>query len=103
MRCDRLVRRGLLVGLVLWLPACNATFERKDTLGYAAGDAVAWNKAVHVIDPWPAASADTSIPVSGRRVAAAIERYETAGAVPVVAAPPAGLVPLVPLAPGATP
>jgi hypothetical protein len=84
------------------LSACQSAFERKDTLGYASGDAIAWNKAVHTIDPWPAASADTAIPVSGRRVAAAIERYENGGAPPAQGGPP-GLVPLIPMAPGPTP
>jgi hypothetical protein len=96
------IHLGLTAGILTALSACQSSFERKDTLGYAAGDAVAWNRTVHTIDPWPAASADTTIPVSGRRVAAAIERYETGGSAPVAAAPQ-GLVPLVPIAPGPTP
>jgi hypothetical protein len=100
MQPTRLLRLAVLSGLVGALPACQSNFERKDPIGYAAGDAVAWNRSVHTIDPWPAASADTTIPVSGRRVAAAIERYEAGGA-PPVAAPPAGLVPIVPITPGA--
>ena len=96
------LRLSVLAGIVATLSACQSAFERTDRLGYAAGDAIAWNKAVHTIDPWPAASVDTAIPVSGRRVAAAIERYETGGAVPGSAAPPP-MMPLVPIAPGATP
>ena len=94
MRWIRPLRLCLATALTVALAACNATFARKDTLGYAAGDAVAWNKAVHTIDPWPAASADTTRPVSGRRVARAIEAYE-AGDAP----PPAGQVLLAPMAP----
>ena len=102
MRRRASIRLGLLAGVLTTLSACQSAFERKDTLGYGAGDAVAWNRTVHTIDPWPAASADTTIPVSGRRVAAAIERYENGGPAPL-AAPPPGLVPLVPIAPGPTP
>jgi hypothetical protein len=102
MQHTRLLRLVLVGGMAAALPACHSTFERKDTIGYAAGDAIAWNKSVHTIDPWPAASADTTIPVSGRRVAAAIERYENGGAPPAVAAP-AGLVPMVPVPAGPMP
>ena len=84
MQHTRLLRLASWAAMRRTPPGLHSTFERKDTLGYAAGDAIAWNKSVHTIDPWPAASADTTIPVSGRRVAAAIERYENGGA------PPAG-------------
>jgi hypothetical protein len=49
---------------------------RRESISCQAGDAIAWNKAVHTVDPWPAGSGNTTIPVSGRRVAAAVGRYE---------------------------
>ncbi|HEY8567035.1 MAG TPA: hypothetical protein VIL65_16170 [Beijerinckiaceae bacterium] len=83
------------LGAIAALGACNDYVARKDTIAWSAGDAVAYNKAIHVIDPWPPASADTRIPTSGRRVADAIERYEVranvmgngggGGAVPIAA------------------
>jgi hypothetical protein len=51
-------------------------FTRHDTISYQAGDDVAANKAIQIIDPWPDYAADTRIPTSGRRVARAIENYE---------------------------
>jgi hypothetical protein len=83
------------------LTACNG-LERKDTLGYAAGDAVAWNRATHTIDPWPPYASNTNIPVSARRVAAAIERYE-AGPEAASGPAPIGIVPMAPIPPGAAP
>jgi hypothetical protein len=94
------IRLCLSGAVVAALPACQSTFARKDTIGYAAGDAIAWNKAIHTVDPWPLSSADTTIPVSGRKVAAAIERYENHGTEPVPGPAPVSLVPVVPLAPG---
>jgi hypothetical protein len=103
MSCIPLIRLALICASALMLAACQSTFARRDTIGYAPGDAVAWNKAVHTIDPWPATSNDTAIPVSGRKVAAAIERYETHGDVPPPLQTPAALVPVVPIPPGAGP
>lgn len=70
-------RAAALLVLAPTLAGCEHVLSRRDGIAPGGGDAVAWNRAVHTIDPWPAASADTTIPVSGRRVAAAIERYET--------------------------
>jgi hypothetical protein len=98
-----LLRLAMIGAVIALLPACQSTFARQQSIGYAAGDAVAWNKSVHTIDPWPLASLDTTIPVSGRKVAAAIERYELQGAEPVSGPPPAGLVPVAPIAIGPTP
>jgi hypothetical protein len=84
------------------LAGCQDRLQRHETVSLDAGDAIAWNKAVHTIDPWPRASADTRIPVSGRRVARAIEAYENGGVPPGEGAPPPiTLVPMAPFAPGA--
>ncbi|HEU4519199.1 MAG TPA: hypothetical protein VFS03_06765 [Microvirga sp.] len=83
------------------LAACQ-TLMRRETVSLQAGDAVAWNRAVHAIDPWPPGSDDTTIPVSGRRIARAIEAYE-AGAPPAGDSSPLSMTPVVPLVPGAGP
>jgi len=70
----------LILAVAGCLAGCQDYYARRDALTLHSGDAVAWNKAVHVVDPWPAASADTNIPVNGRRVAIAIEKYENRGA-----------------------
>jgi hypothetical protein len=73
-------RLMVVVGGLCTLTACqDAKYEylsRHDRISYQAGDAVAANQAIHVIDPWPDYAADTRIPTSGRRVARAIEYYE---------------------------
>ncbi|WP_460449286.1 hypothetical protein [Alsobacter sp. SYSU BS001988] len=71
--------RWLALGGLLALAGCQESLARRDAISFAAGDAIAYNKAVHIIDPWPAASVNPDIPTSGRRVADAIERYENHG------------------------
>jgi hypothetical protein len=72
-----LFRTAALLCVAIPLAGCNHWLARSETISYQAGDAVAWNRAVHTIDPWPVASADTTIPTSGRRIATVIERYES--------------------------
>jgi hypothetical protein len=52
-------------------------YDRRDTVSFAANDAMASAHAAQVIDPWPAASANRNIAFNGSRVAGAIERYRT--------------------------
>ena len=98
------VRIAVLAGLAVLLSGCNSTLVRQETMAFSSGDAVAWNRAVHTIDPWPVASSDTTIPTSGRRVAQAIENYESAltKAAPNPTAT-VSFVPLTPMTPGAGP
>lgn len=66
-----------LAGLTL-LGACTDMYlDRRDTVSFAAGDAVAANKVTHMIDPWPARAGDRNIAFDGERMAAAAERYRT--------------------------
>jgi len=60
------------------LAACSDIYyDRRETVLFGADDAVAANKAVQTVDPWPPGSADRSAPGNGPRVAAAIARYRT--------------------------
>jgi len=86
------VRPIIAVAALLGLTGCQDSLSRRDTVVAWAGNSAAANKAVHIIDPWPAASADTDIPVSGRRTVAAIERYEHALDAPAAGAQPAAPV-----------
>jgi hypothetical protein len=52
-------------------------WDRRDSIGLSAGDAIAANQAMETIDPWPAASGDTNIVTNGQRMQAAAERYRT--------------------------
>ena len=49
--------------------------QRSDKLTLSAGNATASNEAIHMVDPWPRASADRRIPTNGERMAGAYERY----------------------------
>jgi hypothetical protein len=91
------LRFALAAALACTAAACTEYVERRETIAAHAGNAVAWNRAVHTIDPWPAEAARTDIPVSGRRVVDAIERYEAPkppngnGAAPPIMAIPMAL------------
>jgi hypothetical protein len=49
--------RLALAATTLLVAGCQDYAARRDTIAFHAGEAVAHNKAVHVIDPWPAAAA----------------------------------------------
>ena len=60
------------------LGACTDMYlDRRDSVSFAAGDAVAANKVAHMVDPWPVRAGDRNIPHDGERMAAAAERYRT--------------------------
>lgn len=73
--------RGLTVlalAAPLLLGACTDMYlDRRDTVSFGAGDAVAVNKITHMVDPWPVRAGDRNIPHDGERMAAAAERYRT--------------------------
>ena len=92
------IARLSLLAIPLLLTGCQDYFARRDTIAFHAGEAAAYNKAVHTIDPWPAASARTDIDFNGRRIVDAIERYEAPLASNGGAAPSPMMV-----MPGATP
>ena len=52
-------------------------FVRSDSITLDAGNAKDVNAAIHVIDPWPRASANRRIPASGARMTGAIQRYRS--------------------------
>ena len=51
--------------------------DRRETVSFAAGDAVAANKVTHMVDPWPPNAGNRDIGFDGERMAAAAERYRT--------------------------
>jgi hypothetical protein len=60
------------------LGACTDMYlDRRDTVSFAAGDAVAANKVTHMVDPWPVRAGDRNIMHDGERMATAAERYRT--------------------------
>jgi hypothetical protein len=72
--------RGAILALAAAtaLSGCTDMYlDRRDTVSFAAGDAVAANKVVHMVDPWPARAGDRNIAFNGERAAMAAERYRT--------------------------
>jgi hypothetical protein len=94
------VARLGLAAATLLVAGCQNYAARRDTLAFHAGEAAAWNRAVHTVDPWPAASTRADIDFDGPRAVRAIERYEQGE--PAAAGAPPGL-PMPAPAPGAIP
>ena len=72
---------GLLVlalAATMLTGACTDMYlDRRDSVSFGAGDAVAANKVTHMIDPWPAHAGNRNIAYDGERMQAAAERYRT--------------------------
>ena len=67
--------------------ACTDMYlDRRDTVSFGAGDAVAVNKVTHMVDPWPARAGNRNIAFDGERMQAAAERYRTNKVTPLSAA-----------------
>jgi hypothetical protein len=69
-----------LAGLVALSGCHDAYIARRDGVTFQAGDAVAANKAIHIIDPWPASARSARLPASGTQAVSAIERLEARNA-----------------------
>ena len=80
-RCrDRFDVRALGAALIFSsvLAGCSDLyFDRRETVSFGAGDAVAADAALQTIDPWPRGSENRDFRTNGPRVAGAIERYRT--------------------------
>lgn len=88
MLWSKLTKFGSVFILTLPLMGCGDYLSRRETLSPHAGDAVAANKAIHVIDPWPQESQNVRIPANAERMQRVIERYrkrEDANAAPSAA------------------
>ena len=67
-----------VLGGTTLLGACTDMYlDRRDTVSFVAGDAVATNKVTHMVDPWPARAGDRNIAFDGERMQMAAERYRT--------------------------
>jgi hypothetical protein len=59
-------------------------YDRRDSISLASGDAVASNKTVQMVDPWPAHSVRRDIAFNGEKMQTAVERYRTGRIIPPV-------------------
>ena len=77
----------LALAAAMMLGACTDMYlDRRETVSFGAGDAVAANKVTHMVDPWPVRAGDRNIAHSGERMAAAAERYRTNKVTPLASA-----------------
>ncbi len=75
------MNRSLTIVLAIAASAPMAGCEytaRQDTIAPWAGNAVAQNQALQMIDPWPRRAYDTKIATNGERQAGAYRKYATA-------------------------
>ena len=75
-RARRLAWPTALAGALASSGCHDAYIARRDGVTFQVGDAVAANKAIHIVDPWPASAASARIPASGTQAVAAVERLE---------------------------
>jgi hypothetical protein len=67
------------------LGGCSSLYyDRIETVVPYADDAVATNRIVQTIDPWPAHSANKNIAFNGDKMQTAVERYRTNRVIPPV-------------------
>jgi hypothetical protein len=77
---NRFNARALSAALVISsvLAGCSDLYiDRRETVSFGAGDAVAADATLQTIDPWPPGSENRDFKTNGPRVAGAIERYRT--------------------------
>jgi hypothetical protein len=68
------VAATLIAGIVL--SGCSDIYyDRRETIALGADDAVASNRVIHMVDPWPPYSANRNIAFNGERMGCAVERY----------------------------
>ena len=67
------------LAVALLTASCADWVSRRESIGFAAGDAVAANKVLQIIDPWDSRAAWTDIDQDGNRAAAAVDAYRAGG------------------------
>ena len=79
----------VVIAPLLSLAGCSFDYlNRRDSVTLAAGNAQAWNRAIHTIDPWPPEATDTSIESNGPRAGAVVRAHQNPRGAPTQ--PPAG-------------
>jgi hypothetical protein len=77
-RSEMTTRIGAGVLLAATLAGCSDLYyDRRETVSFAANDAIATALATQTVDPWPPASANRNIAANGVVVQSAVERYRT--------------------------
>ena len=66
------------IGFAGMLAGCSTPeyyLDRRETINFGAGDAIASNIVAQTVDPWPRAAGNRNIASDGERTQAAVERY----------------------------
>ena len=61
-------------------------YDRRESISLSAGDGVYSNQVTHMVDPWPAQSANKNIAFDGQKMQSAVERYRTNKTTPLATA-----------------
>src|SRR5215210_582931 len=81
--CRARIVSALVLGALL--AGCSDMYwDRRENISLATGDAVATNRVVHMIDPWPPMSTQKNLAFDGTRAQAAAERYRNNRVTPPV-------------------
>jgi hypothetical protein len=75
-----------LIGAAILGGCSDIYFDRRETISLSAGDGVKTNQVTHMVDPWPAHSANRNIAFNGEKMQTAVERYRTNKVIPPVTA-----------------
>lgn len=73
------------IGLCVAILVSGCRHESLDRLTLDAGDAIAANKAIHTIDPWPPGAFKRHQRTNGKRIADAYEAYQEKPPAPAAA------------------
>lgn len=66
------------LALGAFVGACSDIYyDRRDAIALSAGDALASDKAIQTVDPWPPQSNNNKIAFNGDKMQAAAARYRT--------------------------
>jgi hypothetical protein len=68
------LKAAVAAALLLGLAACDKYVDRRDQITFGSGDAVTWNKAQQIIDPWPARSRTITHGMRGEQAEAALTK-----------------------------
>jgi hypothetical protein len=71
---SRAVAAAVMLGALL-AGCSDIYFDRRETIGLGAGDAVAANQVEQMVDPWPPHSNDKNLTFNGERMQRAVECY----------------------------
>lgn len=76
-RLEKPLALTFIVATAFLTTACADYVSRRETVGFAAGDAVAANKVLQIIDPWDRRASWTDIDQDGNRAVRAVDTYRS--------------------------